>query len=130
MLKIISNCKEYEVDVNHVKNSAKSGNAKIHGKSKVKTLAAVDTEKVASIQEFIENVVTESRLNQGIDYLKEQNQPLNQTSTGIFLKWIVGDVIKEESDTMRDSLIEPKDVNGSISKKAREWYFSQVFTWQ
>jgi len=37
-------------------------------------------------------------------------------------------VIKEESDTMRDSLIEPKDVNGSISKKAREWYFSQVFT--
>ncbi len=126
MLKIISNGKEYEVDVTHVKNSAKSGNAKIHGKSKVK-LASVDAEKVASVSEFVESVVTESRLNQGVEYLREQHLPLDQTSTGAFLKWIVNDVMKEEADTMEASLLTAKDVNGHISKKAREWFFAQIW---
>ena len=97
-----------------------------HSVSKVKTLVPVDDEKVKSIREFVDNVVTEARLEQGISYLKEMNKELDQTSTGDFLRWIVNDILKEEIDTMTASGIEPKYVNGQISKKARTWYFQKV----
>jgi hypothetical protein len=36
----------------------------------------------------------------------------------------VGDILKEETDTMEASLLDKKDVTGVLSKKAREWFFS------
>ena len=50
------------------------------------------------------------------------NKPLDIKEIGNFLKWIVGDVIKEESDTLKDNGLEPKDVNGAISNIARNWF--------
>lgn len=97
-----------------------------HSVSKVKTLASVDVEKVSSIDAFVDQVLTESRLNQGIDWLKEMKHPLTQKSTGEFLKWIVGDIVKEESETMKASSLDIKDVSKQLSNKARLWYFSKV----
>jgi hypothetical protein len=95
-----------------------------HSVSKVKVLAAVDVEKVGSVNEFVDNTLTEARLNQGLEFLREQGLAVDQTSTGAFLKWIVGDILKEETDTMEASLLDKKDVTGVLSKKAREWFFS------
>ena len=45
-----------------------------HSVSKVKTLNVVDVEAMANINEFIESVVTENRLLQGMSYFKENNR--------------------------------------------------------
>jgi hypothetical protein len=97
-----------------------------HSVSKVKKLASVDTEKLDSIKAFVDMVVTDARLNQGIEYIKSQGLDIDVKNTGAFLKWFVGDVIKEESDQMVANGLEPKDANAAVSKKAREWFFEQL----
>lgn len=94
-----------------------------HSSSKVKKLASVDIDKVNSINEFVDYVVTENRLNQGIEqvFTTKNIQP-DITSTGDFVKWVVGDVIKEEMDTLVESGLEPKEVSGAVSKKASLWF--------
>jgi hypothetical protein len=97
-----------------------------HSISKVKKLASVDTEKLDSIKAFVDMVVTDARLNQAIEFIKSQGLDVDVKNTGAFLKWFVGDVIKEESDTMAANGLEPKDANAAVSKKAREWFFEQL----
>lgn len=97
-----------------------------HSSTKVKTLASVDIDEVSNLNEFVSVVLTESRLNQGISFLKENNHSIDQTSTGTYLKWVVGDVFKEESDLIVKNQISTKKVGGSLSNKAREWYFNYI----
>lgn len=97
-----------------------------HSVSKVKTIASVDPEKVKGIKEFIEYAVTDNRLNQGLDYLKECNLPIEMTSTGEFIKWVMKDILKEELETMNASGIEPKDINGSVAQKAKLFFINKV----
>lgn len=94
-----------------------------HSVTKVKKLAAVDVERLNSISEFVENVLTEQRLLQGIDYLKEMKLELSQKSTGQYIQWIIGDIMKEESDTMEASELTPKEVNKRVAVKAKVWFF-------
>lgn len=93
-----------------------------HSSSKVKTLAAVDVEKVASIREFVDYAVTESRFNQGIEKVFPNNEPVDIKKLGALMKWITDDVTKEEMDTMKANNLEPKDVNKYISTKVREMF--------
>jgi len=93
-----------------------------HSSSKVKVLAAVDIEKMESIAEFVDTVLTESRLEQGLTEVGD----MNKSRTGDFVRWVVGDVRKEESDTMIASGLLEKDVNSSIGKKAAKWFLEHV----
>jgi RNA ligase len=97
-----------------------------HSSSKVRTLAPIDTEKVNSINEFVGVVLTESRLNQGLDKLKEHNKELSERSTGDYIKWVVQDVLKEELDVVAASGWTAKDVTGVLAKGAREFYFKYL----
>ena len=97
-----------------------------HQSSKIKKLVSVDVEQIKGLKEFASYAVTESRLNQGVDKLKELNKPIDMTSTGEFLRWIVTDIIKEEQDTIVENQIDPKKVNGFISSVARQWWFSYL----
>jgi len=97
-----------------------------HSSSKVKTLASVNVDELNSINEFVDYSLTDSRLNQGISVLKEQGLPINQSSTGEFLRWIIGDIVKEESDTIISNQIDMKKANPVISKEARLWYFNNL----
>jgi len=94
-----------------------------HSVTKVKTLASVDTEKLESLKEFVSSVVTESRCQQGISHLKESNAPMDRTSLGKFLSWVVADVIKEESDTIKANNLTQKDVTSAIAIAAKNWFF-------
>jgi hypothetical protein len=100
----------------------------LHSISKVRTLAAVDIDRVNSINELVSNIVTENRLNQGLDYLKENKIGLDVRNTGSFIKWVTSDIIKEEIDTIAGCGFEVKEVMGSVSKKAKTWYFENIFT--
>ena len=57
-----------------------------HSASKVKTLNTVDTEAMASINEFVELAVTENRLEQGISFFKENNIEVDAKNTGQFFR--------------------------------------------
>lgn len=94
-----------------------------HSASKVKTISSVNVDEINSINEFVDYVLTESRLNQGIEKLKEAGKEITERSTGDFLRWVVNDVIKEEQDTIIENQLDPKKINSAISNKARVWYF-------
>lgn len=94
-----------------------------HSVSKVKTLAPVDVEKVKSIQEFMDYAVTENRMAQGYDELITKKGLVPDTKQiGPFIKWVRDDVLKEESDTMKASGLEAKDISKALSIRAKAWF--------
>lgn len=97
-----------------------------HSVSKVKTVASVDTEKVNSIREFVENTLTENRLNQGMDKLREMGLDVSVENTGTFIRWCVTDILKEELDTLSDSGFTAKDVTGQIATAARQFFLQKL----
>ena len=97
-----------------------------HQNSKVKTLATVDTEAIANINSFIDYAVTENRLMQGVEKMKEMGLPIEPKTTGDYLRWVYNDVIKEESDTMAANGIDPKKIGSAISAKARMFWLNYL----
>ncbi len=96
-----------------------------HSSSRVKTLASVDVEKINNINELVNSFLTESRLQQGISVLKEQNLEPVIENLGSFLKWIGNDILKEETDTIEANNFHKKDVMPTINKIAKQWYLNQ-----
>lgn len=97
-----------------------------HQNSKVKTLTTVDVEAVENINSFIEYAVTENRLLQGIDKMKELGLPIETKTTGEYLRWVYNDVVKEESDTMIANGIDQKKIGSAISAKARMFWLNYL----
>lgn len=97
-----------------------------HSVTKVTTIASVDIEMVESINEMIDKTCTENRLLQGISWLKENNKDLDIKSTGDFLRWVVNDIIKEETDTIIKNNLDPKKINSACSNKARMWFINYI----
>jgi RNA ligase len=96
-----------------------------HSASKVKVLNTIDVELMESINEFVESVVSENRLKQGISFFNENNISVDSKNTGEFLRWIVTDVLKEEKDTLEASGLDEKKVKNAIVTKARIWFLNQ-----
>lgn len=94
-----------------------------HSVSKVKSVAAVDTEKLNSIQEFVEYAVTDNRLEQGLIEVG-----LDQKLVGKFIGWVNSDINKEESDTLESNNLTMKDVGKYVSNKARVFYLEKLNT--
>lgn len=92
-----------------------------HSVSKVKTLAAVDPERLESIQKFVEYAVTENRLLQGLDEVGKDIKKV-----GEFIGWVSRDVIKEEGDVLAHNNLVMKDVGKFVSNKARSWYMTKL----
>jgi len=97
-----------------------------HLVSKVKTVAAVDVEKVESIQKFIDMVLTSARLSQGISALIEEGLPVDRRSTGRFLSWIAQDVVSEEKDVIIANGLQMNEVSRQLKNKARDWFFEKI----
>ena len=98
-----------------------------HSVSKVRTLAAVDVEAVQALKDFVDNTVTEARLEQGLwNLVHEQLKPIEMSSMGDFIRWVFNDVLKEEMDTIIASQLDPKKLGGPIANKARPWFTQKV----
>jgi len=100
----------------------------LHSVSNSKKIVSVDVEKLESINEFIEYAVTENRVNQAIENIFPNNTPLDIKKMGDVLRWVTNDVIKEETDTMINNGLEPKEVNKYISAKAKEIFMKRLNT--
>lgn len=96
-----------------------------HKVSEFKNKAELSPDEVATTQEFSTKVVSENRLLQGLEYLKENNLPVNDSSIGYFIAWMTKDVFKEESDLIAKFQINPKTLRGFIAKTSREWLLTK-----
>jgi hypothetical protein len=117
---------EFDVESDFGNPKSGSGVVRLAGKSKVKTLAAIDVEKVQSIEEFVERTVTQNRLMQGIDKFAEMQLAVEPKNTSQFIKWVIDDVFKEELDTLLASGLTPKDVSNKMAAKARNFFLPKV----
>ena len=97
-----------------------------HQSSKIKKLVTVDIEEIENINEFVEYAVTENRLKQGIDKLKELGKVIDEKATGDYLRWVFNDVVKEESDTIVKNGIDVKKIGRAISNKARIFWLNYL----
>jgi len=97
-----------------------------HANSKVRTLAPVDVEAIQNLKAFVDSVVTENRLEQGLDNLvREQLKPFEMASLGDFIRWVFNDVMKEEMDTIVANGFDPKKLGGPIANAARPWFIKR-----
>lgn len=96
-----------------------------HSVTKVKTLkpmSAEEREKLKSAEIFASKVVTEARLEQGLDYLREMNLEKTIKNIGVFIKWVVEDVIKEETDNMKEFSVSADKVKRVVGSMASSFY--------
>lgn len=99
---------------------------KKHSVSKVKVLAAVDTEKVASVNEFADNVCTVARFEQFLDRMAQDGLDNKDVlNTGAFIKLVMSDIVKEELDTIAANGLTTKDIAGPCSTRIRNFYLNQ-----
>lgn len=92
-----------------------------HSETHVKTLAPVDVEKIASIRELVSTICTEHRMEnklEGID--------LDIRSTGIYIKTVTADVMKEEADTIEASGLPLTDVMRGVSMAAKQFFMERL----
>lgn len=98
-----------------------------HANSKVKTLASVDPEVYTKINTFIQDTVTENRLQQGLTILiNELQKPFDMTSVGEFIKWVTQDVMREERDTIVANQLDMKKLPSAIANVSRQWYSKKL----
>lgn len=95
---------------------------------KVKTLNAVDVERIDAIQALAEEVTPEWRLEQmfqqTFDTLNGGQPDIKRT--GDFIKVVMADVLKEELDIVAASGFTTKEVTSPISKIARDYLMKQL----
>lgn len=92
-----------------------------HKVSKIREVAVVDEVELASLQEFVEHTCTEIRLKQGLELIAS-NTPLDIKNMGSYIKWVVQDILREESDLIQTKQIDTKKATKLISTKAREYF--------
>lgn len=94
-----------------------------HSNSKMKVLAPVNEEEYKNVQDFVNNYVTESRLQQGIFWLQnEMELTVDIKNLGVFIKWVIGDVFKEESNNIAENNLDAKKVAKEIGNIARDFF--------
>jgi hypothetical protein len=93
-----------------------------HSNTKVKKLAKVDTEKLESIDKFVEYACTENRIEQGI----QESNATETKDVGNLIRWVANDILAEESDTLKDNNLEWKEVAKDVATKTRKYYFDKL----
>lgn len=92
-----------------------------HKNIKTAAPAQLNPEAAASVNEFIELVLTSARLEQGATAVGGYDLKL----TGQFVSWIEKDVKKETQDELEASKLDWKQVTKPLIDKARTWYIAQ-----
>ena len=93
-----------------------------HDHLKVSKCTTPNADKATTLQQFVLAIVTEARLLQGIDYLREMDLKVSPKNLGAFLQWIICDVLKEDSDLMEEHNIKPENLKKAVLKYAMQWY--------
>lgn len=85
-------------------------------------VAAVAPENRQRTDNFAKAVVTDARLEQGWEYLKETGVTRNLAATGKFVAWITNDVVLEEEKEMVQKDIAKCKLKPAVKAIAKVWY--------
>ena len=98
-----------------------------HSKSKVKKLPKVDEAKVALVNEVVNKITPAFRLEQGIQETFDtlNGGEIDRKGMGDFIRWVIGDIVKEDLDIITDAGLDVKEVNNKVSKVVRDYFFQQ-----
>lgn len=116
--------------VTNFKNLCFKAKGEKHRVVKSAGAATVNAEVAASVEQFVELVLTEARLDQGATTVNSSNQNANPVEfdkrlTGAFVAWVLADVQKETQDELQASGLDWKAVQKPLTDKARKWYLSK-----
>ena len=88
-----------------------------HSNSKTNTGAKVKVESVENLKEILDEVVTINRLEQGLQVLAKY--------TGEYIRWVIGDIMREEREFLLANNAKPEAINSHIANRAREFFMKQ-----
>lgn len=100
-----------------------------HSDTKVTTTAPIDVERMASIKVLAEAVCTDHRLEKAVAFLQETlhvEDVFDMVNISGFLKWVGGDVVKEELDTITENGFAVKEVTKAANELAKAWFLKRV----
>lgn len=117
----------WSCELNGVIHRFKVKGDKHAGKSKVKTLSTVDDEKIRKVMEIADQVTPTWRLDQALTQAcnLQNGGSLDRAKLGEYIKLVISDVIKEESDILAENGLEPKDIAKYVSEISRKYFFDQ-----
>ena len=97
----------------------------LHSKSSVKTLKPVDDERINKIIELSQKVSPnwrmEQMLNETFDFIN--GGQIDRKKLGDYIKAVINDIIKEESDVIVEAGFEIKDIGKYVSEISRQYFF-------
>ena len=95
-----------------------------HSVSKVKILADVDVEKIVGAVAFADYAATPQRFAQALNEVVKG--PLEMRQLGDVIRWVVGDITKEEGDALEQNGLVAKDVNKYISDRVKKMFIEEM----
>lgn len=107
--------------------SFKSKGEKHAAKSRVHTLKPVDDEKINKCIEVANKVTPEWRLDQMLEKQFDfmNGGVMDVKKLGDYLRLVMADVLKEETDVIAEAGLEPKDIGKYVSDIAKKYFFSR-----
>jgi hypothetical protein len=101
---------------------------KEHAASHVKTLAAVDVERVNNINELADNLATDARIEQMCQSVFDtlNGGSIDISRLGDLIKAVNNDIIKEDADTIAANGFTFKDVARNISARVRQYVMTKL----
>lgn len=112
----------HDSDFGRVVFKTKGEKHKVSGKNKGKNKVEVAPEVLESIDKFVEYSVTENRLRQGVQELFGTMENTTMKDIGKLVKWMQGDILKEEMDVLVENHLAIKQVNGPIAQATVKWF--------
>lgn len=94
-----------------------------HATVKTKEPVQIKPEVAKNVEDFVNLVVTDPRLEQGITQACAGE--FDVTKIGAFLQWFNADVQKESLAELEAAGLTWKDVNKAVMNAAKKWYLSQ-----
>ncbi len=106
----------------------KSKGEKHSKSSKVTTLKPVDDVKLNKIIEVVNAVTPDWRLEQALDKTFDlmNGGVIDIKKMGDFIKKVINDILKEESDILAEAGLEPKDIGSKVSDRCRRYFFAKL----
>lgn len=92
-----------------------------------KALAPVDTEKLESVEKFVEFAVTTTRVLQACESVRNGKlRVMDNSDLGAVIKWVMGDINKENSDVLEASGLTMKDISGKAANAVKSIFFGSI----
>ena len=75
-----------------------------------------------------DNLITESRMKQGLEYLKELSLRETMSNIKIFINWVIEDCLREDKIFIENNNLNLKNVKKVVGNSASEWYQKYIGT--